>query len=91
MTGSGGPAGRLSPPGDQASDGRFAGSARSVAAVPRLALSVEEACAALGCSWDFWREHIAPELRVVRRGRRKLVAVRELERWLERAAEGLLE
>ena len=52
-----------------------------------LALNVEEACAALGVSWDFWAEHIAPEVRVVRRGRRKLVAVSELERWLERNAE----
>lgn len=52
-----------------------------------LALNVEEACAALGVSWDFWAEHIAPEVRVVRRGRRKLVAVSELERWLERNGE----
>jgi hypothetical protein len=52
-----------------------------------LALNVEEACAALGVSWDFWAEHIAPEVRVVRRGRRKLVAVSELERWLDRNAE----
>jgi hypothetical protein len=28
-------------------------------------------------------EHIAPELKWVRRGRRKLVAVAELERWLK--------
>jgi hypothetical protein len=56
----------------------------------RLALNVEEACAALGVSWDFWAEYIAPEVRVVRRGRRKLVAVRELERWLERNAETAL-
>ncbi len=58
---------------------------------PRLALSVAEACAALGVSWDFWQEHIAPEVRVVRRGRRKLVSVAELERWLDRNAERLLE
>lgn len=62
-----------------------------VAAVPRLALNVEEACAALGVSWDFWQEHIAPDLNVVRRGRRKLVAVRELERWLADNAEYALE
>src|SRR4051794_39518426 len=53
----------------------------------RLALSIPEACEALGVSWDFWSEHIAPEVRVVRRGRRKLVAVSELERWLERSGE----
>jgi hypothetical protein len=54
-----------------------------------LALNVEEACA-LSVSWDFWAEYIAPKVRVVRRGRRKLVAVRELERWLERNAETAL-
>lgn len=67
-----------------------AGSAR-VAPVPRLALTIEEACAALGVSWDFWQAHIASDLRVVRRGRKKLVPVRELERWLEREAETVFE
>lgn len=58
--------------------------------VPRLALSVSEACDALGCSWDFFAEHVAPELRVVRRGRRKLIAVAELARWLDENAESAL-
>ena len=58
--------------------------------VPRLALSVAEACEALGVSWDFWRQHVEPDIRMVRRGRRKMVPVRELERWLEREAEALL-
>jgi hypothetical protein len=58
--------------------------------VPRLALSVQEACEALGCGWDFFAEHVAPELRVVRRGRRKMIAVAELERWLEANAERAL-
>ncbi len=56
-----------------------------------LALSPNQAAAALGVSRDFLDEHVMPELRVVRRGRRKLVAVRELERWLETAAERTLE
>jgi hypothetical protein len=47
---------------------------------------VTEAAAALGVSPDFFAEHIAPELRIVRRGRRKLIAVRELEAWLDRSA-----
>jgi hypothetical protein len=64
---------------------------RSKSGVPRLALSVEEACAALGVSWDLWREHIEPEVRVVRCGRRKLVAVAELERWLAASAERTLD
>jgi hypothetical protein len=58
--------------------------------VPRLALSIGEACEALGCGWDFFHEHIEPELRVVRRGRRKLVATAELARWLDANAESVL-
>ena len=54
--------------------------------MPRLALSSDEAAAALGVSRDFFDEHIAHELRVVRRGRRKLIPVPELERWLAAAA-----
>lgn len=50
---------------------------------PTLALSVEQACDALGVSWDTWKEHIAPDVRIVRIGRRKLIAVSELQRWLE--------
>lgn len=57
--------------------------------VPRLALDVSEACAALGVSWDFWSEHVAPEVRIVRRGRRKLVPVKALEEWLEANAHGV--
>jgi excisionase family DNA binding protein len=55
-------------------------------ALPRLALSPEEAARALGVSRDFFDRHVLPELRVVRRGRRRLVPLRELERWLEQAA-----
>ncbi len=47
-----------------------------------LALSVEQACEALGVSWKAWREHVEPDLAVVRVGRCKRVAVAELERWL---------
>jgi hypothetical protein len=54
--------------------------------VPRLALSPDDAAASLGVSRDFLDAHIAHELRWVRRGRRKFVPVRELERWLEREA-----
>lgn len=54
--------------------------------VPRLALSPDEAAAALGVSRDFFDEHIRQELRVIYRGRRRLVSVRELERWLTESA-----
>ncbi len=52
----------------------------------RLALSKRETAEALGVSVDFLEEHVMHELRVVRRGRRRLIPVRELERWLEESA-----
>lgn len=48
----------------------------------RLALAPNEAATALGISRDFFDQHVLPELRIVRRGRRRLIPVRELERWL---------
>jgi excisionase family DNA binding protein len=62
------------------------GSPRTPTNPLRLALRVEEAAKALGVSHDFFAEHIAPELRFVRLGRVKLVAVSEIERWLDRNA-----
>jgi hypothetical protein len=57
----------------------------------RLALSPDEAAAALSVSRDFFDQHVSPELRWVRRGRRKFVAISELERWLEREAARVLD
>ncbi len=59
--------------------------------LPRLALSPDEAAASLGVSRDYFDEHVRPELRVVRRGRRVLVSINELERWLGRTASLTLE
>ena len=56
---------------------------RSGSEIPRLAFSPDEAAYALGVSRDFLDEHVLPELRVVRRGRRKMIPPHELERWLE--------
>jgi excisionase family DNA binding protein len=52
----------------------------------RLALSPDEAAAVLGVSRDYLDERVIGELRVVRRGRRVLIALRELERWLDQSA-----
>jgi excisionase family DNA binding protein len=65
--------------------------AGSDAVVPRLALSPDEAAEALSMSRDFFDEHVKPELRIVRRGRKVLVSVRELERWLEASSARTLE
>ncbi|MCA1702399.1 MAG: helix-turn-helix domain-containing protein [Actinobacteria bacterium] len=53
---------------------------------PRLAVSPDEAAEMLGVSRDYFDEHVIDELRVVRRGRRILIALAELERWLDRAS-----
>jgi hypothetical protein len=50
-----------------------------------------EAPAVLGLSDDFFRRHVARELRWVRCGSKKLVSVHELELWLEREASRTLE
>ena len=55
-----------------------------------MALSPVEAAAALGVSRDYLDEHIIPTLRVVRLGRRVLIPIRELERWLDAHAARLL-
>jgi excisionase family DNA binding protein len=63
---------------------------RAEPATPALALTVEQAAAAMSVSYDTWREHIEPEVRLVRIGRRKLVPVSELQAWLDRRAERVL-
>jgi hypothetical protein len=58
-----------------------------LAPIPRLALSRQEAAAALGMSLDSFERHVQPTLRLVRRGRLRLVPVGELERWLTENSE----
>lgn len=57
------------------------------APVPRLALSPQEAAAAVSLGPDAFAARVMPHLRVVRCGRRTLVPVAEIERWLSEAAE----
>jgi excisionase family DNA binding protein len=51
--------------------------------VPRLAVTKVEAAESLGVSVDFLEDHVMRELRVVRRGRRLLIPLHEIARWLE--------
>lgn len=52
-----------------------------------MTLSKAEAAHALGVSVDFLEAHVMSELRVVRRGRRRLIPVSELERWIDGTAD----
>lgn len=71
--------GRRGARGPRAAAGRGPG-------VPRVALTRGEAAEALGISIDSFERHVQPELRLIRRGRMRLVPVRELERWADRNA-----
>jgi hypothetical protein len=57
----------------------------------RLALTRTEAAAALGLSVDSFERYVQPEVRLVRRGRLRLIAITELERWLTTNASRVLE
>ena len=58
--------------------------------IPRVALTREEAAAALGMSLDSFERYVQPSLRMIRRGRLRLVPVSELTLWAEREAEATL-
>lgn len=55
----------------------------------RLAVSPLEAADLLGVSRSYFYEEIYDELRVVRRGRKRLIPVSELHAWLDRNASRL--
>jgi hypothetical protein len=54
--------------------------------IPRLALSYDEAAEAIGVSRDHFDRHVLPRLRIVPLGRRRLVTISELERFLDSQA-----
>jgi excisionase family DNA binding protein len=62
-----------------------------VAAAVRLALTRAEAAASLGVSLDSFERYVQPEMRLIRRGRLRLVPVSELTKWLDSNAARTLE
>lgn len=60
------------------------------APIPRIALTIPEAAAALGVGPDFFDQHIRPEIKLIRRGSKRLVPLAELERWAAENAERVL-
>ncbi len=58
------------------------------AGVPRVALSRQEAARSLGMSLDSFERHVQPELKLIRRGKLRLIPLVELERWAIENAEG---
>jgi hypothetical protein len=60
------------------------------APIPRIALTIPEAAASLGVGVDFFNENVRDELKLIRRGSKRLVPVVELERWATENAERVL-
>jgi hypothetical protein len=58
--------------------------------IERIAYEPTEAAIALGVGLTFFKSEIAPELRVVRRGAKRLYPVAELERWVDENAEQVI-
>lgn len=52
-----------------------------LAPVPRVALTREEAAAALGVSLAHFQRHVQPQVKLIRSGSCRLVPIAELERW----------
>jgi hypothetical protein len=57
-----------------------------LAPVPRVALTREEAAASIGVSLAHFERHVQPHLRVIRSGSARLIPLRELDGWADRAA-----
>jgi hypothetical protein len=60
------------------------------APIPRVALTRAEAAASLGIGLDSFERHVQPSIRMIRRGRLRLVPIAELERWARDEAEAVL-
>lgn len=58
--------------------------------VPRFALTRAEAAESIGMSLDSFERHVQPDLRLMRRGKIRLVPVTELQRWLDENAERVI-
>jgi hypothetical protein len=62
-----------------------------LAAVPRLALTPTEAAAALGMGLTSFKKYVQPHVRIIRRGKLRVIPVSELQRWAEENAEDLFD
>jgi hypothetical protein len=56
-----------------------------------IAVSRADAAQALGMSLDSFERFVQPDIRIIRRGRLRLVPVSELQRWATENAERLLD
>jgi hypothetical protein len=60
-------------------------------AIPRLALTPSEAAAALGMGLTSFKKYVQPQVRIVRRGKLRVIPVGELERWADENADRVVD
>ena len=58
--------------------------------VPRLALTPADGAAALGMGLTSFKKYVQPYVRIIPRGKLRVIPVSELERWAEENAENVL-
>ena len=54
--------------------------------VTRVTVTPTEAAEMLGVGRSFFYDQVLPELRTIYRGKKRLIPVKEIERWVERNA-----
>ena len=64
---------------------------RDKQAVPRVALTRQEAAASLGMGLTSFEQYVQPHVKIVRRGKLRVIRVAELERWAEENEERVLD
>jgi hypothetical protein len=85
------PAATTTPSGRRLRTGQPIAEGRVLAAIPRLALTPAEAAAALGMGLTSFKKYVQPHVRIVRRGKLRVIPIGELERWAEENAEDLFD
>jgi hypothetical protein len=60
-------------------------------AIPRVALTRQEAAEALGMGLTSFEQYVQPHVKIVRRGKLRVIRVAELERWAEENEERVLD
>jgi hypothetical protein len=59
----------------------------AVPAAPRHAYTKQEAADSLGISVDSFEKYVQPHVRLVRKGKHRMIPVPEVEKWLDRNAD----
>jgi hypothetical protein len=60
-------------------------------AIPRVSLTRQEAAEAMGMGLTSFEKYVQPHVKIIRRGKLRVIRVAELERWAEENEERVLD